>query len=214
MINNRYILHFLIGLAISLATILLVFEYRVAPIIPIVCNLYKTYDVYEENQLLPPIPEEVETPPVISSYSEPKPEPVEYDFEEEVEEILEDVLEEPLSQTYQREEEDSILICVVEGYPRPIGGMKRFYAFLKGNLKYPEKAKKHKVEGRVFIQFIVDTDGIMKDFKLVRGLGYGFDQEAIRVIQELAKEIKWHPATQRGISVPQKMTFPIRFKLS
>jgi periplasmic protein TonB len=67
------------------------------------------------------------------------------------------------------------------------------------------------IEGRVFVQFIVEKDGTMTDVQAIKGIGGGCDEEAIRVV---ATSPKWKPAKQRGKAVRQRMILPITFILS
>lgn len=102
------------------------------------------------------------------------------------------------------------LIVIAEKQPEPIGGYDGFYSLLKKNLKYPRQAKQIGMEGRVFIEFIVNRDGTPSDMKVLRGIGAGCDEEAMRVIAIT----KWNPGKQRGKPVRVKMVMPIVFQLN
>ena len=82
--------------------------------------------------------------------------------------------------------------------------------FLSKNLKYPTQARRMGVEGTVYVSFVVNKLGQIEDVELVRGIGAGCDEEALRVI--LAAE-DWLPGRNRGIPVKVKMRVPIRFRL-
>lgn len=71
----------------------------------------------------------------------------------------------------------------LEKYPMPVGGYGNFYQILRKNLRYPFKAKKNGIEGKVFVEFAVGTDGEPTDFVILKGIRYGCDEEAIRVIR-------------------------------
>lgn len=90
------------------------------------------------------------------------------------------------------------------------GGMKAYSKFLKTNLKYPLQAKKMGIEGKAFMSFVVDADGSLSDFKLLRGIGAGCDEEALRVIMSSPK---WIPGKQAGVAVKTKMNLRVVFKL-
>lgn len=91
-------------------------------------------------------------------------------------------------------------------------GFDGFREWVNENLKYPEKAKKEKIQGRVFIQFCVDATGMVKDVEVVRGVHPVLDKEAFRVISESPK---WHkPGYQRGKAVKVKYTMPVAFVLN
>jgi TonB family protein len=82
--------------------------------------------------------------------------------------------------------------------------------YLKENLRYPASAKEKKVEGTVYVIFVVDKEGITKNPEILRGVGAGLDEEAMRVIQESPA---WTPGMQHGTLVNVKLRMPIRFRL-
>ena len=97
-----------------------------------------------------------------------------------------------------------------EVMPEPIGGMEAWNRYLNKNLKYPTPAKRMGVEGTVYISFIVNTDGSISDVELLRGIGAGCDEEAIRVITNAPA---WKPGKQSSRPVRVKMRLPIKFRL-
>jgi TonB family protein len=94
---------------------------------------------------------------------------------------------------------------VVEEMPAPVGGA----ASMQERITYPDMAKRAGIEGRVVVQFVVDTDGTPRDLQVVRGIGGGADEEALRVI----RETKFTPGTQRGQAVPVRLSWPVTFRL-
>jgi protein TonB len=108
------------------------------------------------------------------------------------------------------EEETNEPFIIVENPPMPQGGYEGFTKYLQKNLKYPEQARRMNVEGRVFVQFIIDKDGSPTDITVLKGIGSGCDEEAARVIKNMPK---WNPGKQRGKPVRVKMSLPITFKL-
>lgn len=108
------------------------------------------------------------------------------------------------------EETDAIFV-VVEKVAVPQGGLEKFYESLSENLRYPAPARRMGVEGRVFIEFIVNKDGSLSDFRVAKGIGAGCDEEAIRIIQ---KGPKWSPGMQRGKPVRQRMVLPVFFMMA
>lgn len=101
------------------------------------------------------------------------------------------------------------VFVVVEETTRPKEGIENFYSFLISNMKYPKEAKEKGIEGRVFVEFIVEKDGSLTNLKVLKGIGHGCDDEAIRV---LALSPSWEPARQGGLPVRQKMVMPIVFQ--
>lgn len=127
--------------------------------------------------------------------------------------IVDEPVEDPLDiRDYQLPPEPIIEgpFVVVEKMPEPIGGMSSFMKFLGKNIKYPRRAKTMGVEGKVYAQFIVDTDGSLTDLKVIKGIGAGCDQEALRVI---ALAPNWNPGKQRGRAVRVRMIVPVYFRL-
>lgn len=119
--------------------------------------------------------------------------------------ILEYPIEEPPIETA---EVDSFRI--VEQMPSFNGGLKAFYEFISKKIRYPSRARKLGIQGKVFVNFIIDKNGEVVNVKVLRGIGGGCDEEAIRVIN---KSPKWNPGKQRGKPVNVTMTLPISFKL-
>ena len=94
--------------------------------------------------------------------------------------------------------------------PQAVGGMKEFFAVIQKNLKYPEDAKKAGVQGKVFVEFVVSETGELTEVKAVKGIGYGCDEEAVRVISEAPK---WIPAKIVGMNVSVRMILPLTYRL-
>jgi len=108
------------------------------------------------------------------------------------------------------EEDTEEIFIIVEDKPVPKGGMASFYQYVNDNIKYPHQAQTLSIEGRVFVQFVVGKDGKLTDIKVVRGIGGGCDEEAVRVIKNAPA---WKPGKQRGRPVRVKMVLPITFKI-
>ena len=98
----------------------------------------------------------------------------------------------------------------VEVQPQPVGGIQNFYKELSEKIKYPHPAKRMNIEGKVLVEFVVNKKGEPCQFKIIKGIGAGCDEEAMRVIALS----KWEPGKQRGIPVRVRMTMPIFFKLN
>ena len=99
---------------------------------------------------------------------------------------------------------------VVEVMPEFPGGSKAMMSYLAENIKYPKEAENAGMQGRVIVQFVVDTDGSIEDAKVVRAVDPLLDKEAIRVINAMPK---WKPGMQDGKEVRVKYTVPIAFRL-
>jgi protein TonB len=86
--------------------------------------------------------------------------------------------------------------------------MSAFYKYLSENLKYPQKALQHSIGGKVFLQATISKTGEISNIIVVKGIGYGCDEEAVRVLKSAPK---WIPGKQRGRPVNVRMVVPITF---
>ena len=104
--------------------------------------------------------------------------------------------------------EEEIIFEVVEESASFPGGMPEMYKYIENNLVYPEQARENGVQGKVFISFVVEKDGSLTNFKVLRDIGYGCGEEAVRVVKSMPK---WKPAKQRGKPVRMRFNLPISF---
>jgi len=93
---------------------------------------------------------------------------------------------------------------------RPVGGTEVFFEWIQKNQQYPALARQRKIEGKVMVEFIIQKDGSLTDAKVIKPLGSGLDQEALRLIKAAPK---WTPATYQGQPMKQKMVLPVLFQL-
>ena len=105
---------------------------------------------------------------------------------------------------------DPKVFDTVEQMPEYPGGMQAMIEFLQANMKYPEDAAKQKVEGRVMVQFVVETDGSVTDVHVAKQVFPSLDAEAIRVVQAMPK---WTPGKDKGRVVRVKYNLPIVFRM-
>ena len=98
----------------------------------------------------------------------------------------------------------------VDEMPKFPGGDEGLYQFIKVNMKYPLEAKEKGYRGRVFVNFIVEPDGSLSDIKVLRGIGGGCDEEAVRLVESLPK---FKPGMQNGEAVRVSYTIPVFFRL-
>ena len=99
---------------------------------------------------------------------------------------------------------------IVEVMPQYPGGMQELMQYLAKNIKYPLKAEKKGIEGKVMINFIVEKDGSISNVKVVRNIHPLLDKEAERVIKAMPK---WSPGKQEGKPVRVKFNIPVAFRL-
>jgi TonB family protein len=95
-------------------------------------------------------------------------------------------------------------------FAEPQGGRQAFQQYLEEKLHYPEQALENKVEGRVTVQFTVGTNGQLEDFKIIKGLGFGCDDEVIRLIKEGPA---WSPSKRNAQPVPEKVKVRLKFDI-
>lgn len=98
----------------------------------------------------------------------------------------------------------------VEVMPSFPNGQEAMYNFIYKHIKYPAIARDNRIEGNVIIQFVVSREGEIINAKIVRSLGGGIDQEALRVINSMPR---WNPGRHNGRAVPVTFTLPIKFEL-
>lgn len=98
----------------------------------------------------------------------------------------------------------------VEQMPEYPGGQEAMAGFLSGNIKYPAEAKEKGIQGTVYVAFVVAADGNVTDIKIEKSVGYGCDEEALRVVKQMPK---WKPGVQKGKPVAVSFVLPIKFQL-
>lgn len=112
----------------------------------------------------------------------------------------------------EKEEAEEIFV-IVEEFPEPEGGMVKFYEYIAANLDYPKFAQTNNITGKVFVEFIIRSDGEMQNVNVLKGIGGGCDEEAVRVVRQSVAEIKWVPGNQRGVPVNVRMVLPLTFSI-
>jgi periplasmic protein TonB len=105
---------------------------------------------------------------------------------------------------------DDVPFVSAQTMPEFPGGIEALRAFLAKNIDFPETASERKIEGTVYVYFVVEKDGSVSNVKTLRGVGAGCDEEAERVIRKLPK---WKPGEQQGKRVRVSFTIPVIFDL-
>lgn len=109
------------------------------------------------------------------------------------------------------EENTNQIFTAVEKSPSFPGGEAAFAKYLGKNIRYPAVARENNVQGRVILTFVVERDGSLTDIKVVRGIGSGCDEEAMRVLKASPK---WTPGIQNGRPVRVQYSIPVNFALA
>lgn len=207
-----------IGLVTVLALLLIAFEWTTREVST--GSLGELADVVMEEEIIPITrPEEIQPPP-------PPPPPqitevlniVEDDVDIDDELFIDDVearadtrIEFSQIVMEEEEEEEAEIFFIVEDMPDfQGGGQDAFRRYIAENLRYPTIAAESGIQGRVFVQFVVNKDGVVSDATVVRGVDPVLDREAVRVIMSSPQ---WTPGRQRGAPVRVAFTFPINFVL-
>jgi len=113
----------------------------------------------------------------------------------------------------EMEEEEIVeaeIFKVVEEMPEFPGGTAKLLEYIGKNIKYPMMARESDIQGKVYVNFVVEPDGSISHVEVLRGIGGGCDEEAVRVVQSMPK---WKPGKQRGAPVRVQYMVPIVFKL-
>lgn len=103
------------------------------------------------------------------------------------------------------------VFTVVETPPQFAGGQDAMVEYLKKTIRYPDVARKNKVEGTVFVSFVVETNGQVSNVKTLRGIGSGCDEVAMKAVQDMPP---WNPGKQRGKAVRVQYNLPVKFTLT
>ena len=101
-----------------------------------------------------------------------------------------------------------MIVATMPEYP---GGEPGLYEYIGTNIQYPYEARVNGIQGRVFMSFTVDTDGYAKDIQVIRGIGGGCDEEAVRLVENMKR---WTPGiNSNGNPVKVRYNLPIKFSL-
>ena len=112
--------------------------------------------------------------------------------------------------TEEVEEAEEEVFLVVEEDPEFPGGLDALSKFIADNIKYPQLAKENNITGRVFVSFVVEKDGRVGQVKILRDIGGGCGNDAVRVVKMMPK---WKPGKQRGKAVRTQFNLPVNFDL-
>lgn len=226
-LSTKYNFFLNIGLVVSLSLCLIAFEWKTYEDLSVVNTITPQYNRIEDIELVkipltdPPLPKE---PDKIIAKSENKPidlsnivEVLEKDPNVDLlPEINTDIPDIPVppsnNNTFdipeEKAEEPILNIFELEKEPE---GREAFYKYISKHIKYPRAAQQANINGTVYVQFVIDLDGSISNAQVVKGIGYGCDEEAIRVIQNAPK---WTPGKQRGRPARVRMVLPVSFKLN
>ena len=201
-----------VGLLVSLLLVTLAFEWRSYDDGPgglgtLEDEFDEELDVPLTQQPPPPPPKQIIPPEIIEV-------PDEEEIEDEVIDLDIDLSEDmAVEEIVYEEEEENIdeILTIVEEKGVPKGGMGAFRKWIGKNIRYPDQAKRMGLEGKVYVNFVIERDGSLSNIQVQRGIGRSCDEEAKRVLKSYPH--KWTPARQRGRPVRYRVSMPIEFRL-
>lgn len=212
-LNRWYVTFFNLGLSASILLVLWAFTYATTE--PGVKDLGEVSDYDEMLKIVNTVVEEPERPKpkIIEPEFIPVPEeetPIEFpdlDFPEfdDSYDYSELVADEP-----EEEEISDEPFLVLENPAEYIGGTDAMFKFLYSRLKYPSRARRLGISGRITITFVIERDGSVSNATVIKGLGAGLDEVALEAVNAMPK---WKPGKQRGNPVRQRISIPITFRL-
>jgi len=215
-LENKKLMFMQIGMIISLLIAWMAFEHKSYDKREIDPSLLNREVVVDEEMVEITKQEEQKPQPVEMPKQTTQLEIVEDDVEVEDIEINAEVDQQEVIEEYvpvEVEEEDvqeQEIFQIVEEMPAYPGGEGKLMEYVAKNIKYPQIARETGIQGRVFVGFVVEPDGSVSNVKVLRGIGGGCDEEAIRVVKGMPK---WKPGKQRGKAVRVSYMLPVNFKL-
>lgn len=208
--NNYHTLFLEGGLIVALTTLIILFKIPLNTsaahsFAPAELETVKIEDIVQTQQdQLPPPPPVPEVPEVVPDNQIIEDIPLNMNAELNINASLPLPPPPNVAKVQDQKDENKIFVSV-QHMPELIGGL----SALQNKIHYPELALKAHIEGRVIIEFYVDEHGGVRNAHVIRGIGAGCDEEALRVV----KEAKFKPGMQRGRFVKVQYTLPIIFKL-
>ena len=107
-------------------------------------------------------------------------------------------------------ESDTTIYVIAEQMPEFPGGQKQMFSYISEHIHYPNSALKDGIQGKVYLRIVIEKDGSVSNIRVLRGLGYGCDKEAVRVVSNMPL---WKPAILNEKNVRAFVSIPVRFKL-
>jgi len=214
-LEKKRSLFMLAGYVVALSVVLVAFEWKTFERGAGDLGQLVAQDLEEE--IIPITEQEIKPPPPPPPPPPPAPEievvddDVEIEDEVEIQDVEADAKTEIVEQPVEEEPAEPDFFTIVEDMPSFPGGDAALLKFIAENVKYPPIAKENGITGVVYVSYIVDRDGSVKEVKVVRGADPFLDKEAVRVVKTLKG---YKPGKQRGKPVPVQFTIPIRFVLN
>jgi protein TonB len=221
-LENKKALFIQIGLIVALGVVICAFE-------------HKTYDKKAEDMKLTQVVQQVDETVIQTKQDEPEPPKQEVQQQSTTEFTIVDnnvqlknefkienfeqtdntsgsviIPKVEVATTTEDVSEETTIFQVVEQQASFPGGIGALNQYLAKNIQYPQQARQTGTQGKVYVTFVVERDGSITDIKILRDIGSGCGEEAIRVVKSMPR---WQPAKQRGKVVRQQFNLPVNFTL-
>ena len=217
-LESRKGIFFQIGLIFAMAVILVAFEWKSYDAMDIdtmgdqraINEVEELATITQQNTPPPPPPAPSMVLNIVENTAEIDDD-ISIDAEADENTQVEEYKAPVMKQVEEEEVEEQQIFMVVENAPAFPGGDAARMKFLQDNIKYPQMARESGIQGTVYVTFVVERNGNVTDVKILRGIGGGCDEEAVRVVQNMPK---WEPGKQRGKPVRVQFNMPIKFTLA
>lgn len=220
-LENKKTVFFQTGLAIALTLVLLAFEWPTKKDINLDLAIAGTSDfdiemipITRPDDIKPPPPPPVILTPQIINIVDNEVDVKDNTniFKDIDDKTFNAILENPIIIEDEKEVDEAIPFMLIENKPSFMGGdYNSFNKWVFSNLRYPELAAQNGIQGRVTLEFTIETDGSVANVRVVKGVDSLLDAEALRVV---SSSPKWSPGMQRGKPAKVSFIFPVTFKLN
>lgn len=213
-IRKKTDIYFMVGLTVALGLTYAAFSFTTSDqvdnsmmVVEQLEEVEEMTDITRQEQPPPPPPPPPQTIEVIEDDSEVEEAEIE-DTEIDQETVIEPIVQEQVEVVEQTKEQE--VFMVVEDMPEFPGGEAKMFKYIAENVEYPPLARENNIQGRVTVQFVVDENGKIIDAKVLKGIGWGCDEAALKVVNSMPR---WKPGKQRNKAVRVRFVIPIRFVL-
>ncbi len=214
-VRRRTDIHFMIGLVVAVGFTYAAFSITTHDeidtsmlMVDQVEEIEEMTDITRQEQPPPPPPPPPQTIEVVENDADVEEAEIEAtDFDQET--VIEPIVQEQVEVVEQTSEPE--IFMVVEDPPQFPGGEAEMLKYIAENLDYPPLARENNIQGRVVVKFVVDENGKVMNAQVVKGIGWGCDEAALKVVNSMPR---WKPGKQRNKPVRVWFMLPIRFQLS
>lgn len=214
-VRRKTDLFFMVGLILALGATYGAFSYGTrdevkedGPVAQVSEEAEEMTDITRQETPPPPPPPPPQTIEVVENDADVQEADIQSTETDETE-VIETIVQEQVEVAETTKEPE--IFTVVEESPEFPGGEGAMMKYIAENLDYPPLARENNIQGRVVLSFVVNEDGHISDIKVVKDLGYGTAEAAIKVVKSMPR---WKPGKQRNKPVKVRFNLPIRYQLS